>query len=123
MTGVQTCALPIYQDGKRAIGTAICYESIYGDYCRGYVKAGAQAIFVVTNDGWWDDTPGHKQHQQFASLRAIELRREVVRAANTGTSCFVNLRGDVEQATAYGKDAVISQRIDWVGFRLAREGA
>ena len=117
------------KDGKKAIGTAVCYESIYGDFCRGYVKAGAQALFVVTNDGWWDNTPGYQQHQNFASLRAIELRREVVRSANTGTSCFVNLRGDVEQPTIYGTDAVISQRIplndditfyvkygDWIGW-------
>ena len=99
------------KDGTKAVGTAICYESIYGDYCRGYVLAGAQALFVVTNDGWWDDTPGYQQHEKFASLRAIELRREVVRSANTGTSCFVNLRGDIEQPTVYGTDAVISQRI------------
>ena len=98
------------QNGKTAIGTAICYESIYGDFCRGYVQAGAQALFVVTNDGWWDNTPGYRQHEKFASLRAIELRREVVRAANTGTSCFVNLRGDIEQPTTYGTDAVIAQR-------------
>jgi apolipoprotein N-acyltransferase len=117
------------KDGTKSIGTAICYESIYGDYCRGYVQAGAQALFVVTNDGWWDNTPGYQQHQKFASLRAIELRREVVRAANTGTTCVVNLRGDVEQATAYGVDAVISHRIalnneltfyarfgDWIGW-------
>ncbi len=99
------------KDSTKAVGTAICYESIYGDYCRGYVLAGAQALFVVTNDGWWDNTPGYQQHQKFASLRAIELRREVVRSANTGTSCFVNMRGDVEQPTAYGTDSVISQRI------------
>jgi apolipoprotein N-acyltransferase len=99
------------KDGTKSIATAICYESIYGDYCRGYVQAGAQALFVVSNDGWWDNTTGYQQLQKFASLRAIELRREVVRAANTGSSCFVNLRGDIEQPTAYGVDAVISQRI------------
>ena len=73
--------------------------------------AGAEALFVVTNDGWWDNTPGYKQHQAFARLRAIELRRSVVRSANTGTSCFINARGDVEQPTDYGADAVIRQRI------------
>jgi apolipoprotein N-acyltransferase len=99
-------------DGSKTISPVICYESIYGDYCRGYVKAGAEALFVVTNDGWWDDTPGYQQHQAFARLRAIELRRSVVRAANTGTSCFINMRGDVEQATKYGEDAVIRSRVE-----------
>lgn len=98
-------------DGSKKISPVICYESIYGDFCRGYVQAGAEALFVVTNDGWWDNTPGYKQHQAFGRLRAIELRRSVVRSANTGTSCFINARGDVEQPTDYGVDAVIRQRI------------
>jgi apolipoprotein N-acyltransferase len=98
-------------DGSKTISPIICYESIYGDYCRGYVKAGAEALFVVTNDGWWGDTPGYQQHQAFARLRAVELRRSVVRAANTGSSCFINLRGDMEQATKYGEDAVIRNRV------------
>jgi apolipoprotein N-acyltransferase len=99
-------------DGDKTVAPVICYESIYGDYCRGYVAAGAEALFIVTNDGWWDNTPGYQQHQAFARLRAIELRRSVVRAANTGTSCFINRRGDVEQATEYGADAVIRSRIE-----------
>lgn len=98
-------------DGSKTVAPVICYESIYPDYCRGYVEAGAEALFIVTNDGWWDNTPGYQQHQAFARLRAIELRRSVVRSANTGTSCFINLRGDVQQATDYGVDAVIRERI------------
>ncbi len=99
-------------DGTKTVAPIICYESIYGDYCRDYIAAGAEALFVVTNDGWWDDTPGYQQHKSFARLRAIELRRSVVRAANTGTSCFINRRGDVEQATNYGVDAVIRSKIE-----------
>ena len=98
-------------DKTKTVAPVICYESIYPDYCRGYVAAGAEALFIVTNDGWWDNTPGYQQHQAFARLRAIELRRSVVRSANTGTSCFINARGDVQQATAYGTDAVIRERI------------
>jgi apolipoprotein N-acyltransferase len=99
------------QDGTKKVSPVICYESIYGDFCRGYVKNGAQALFVVTNDGWWGDTWGYKQHRAYARLRAIELRRSVVRSANTGSSCFINVRGDVEQATDYGVEAVIRQKI------------
>lgn len=98
-------------DGTKTVAPVICYESIYPDFCRGYVAAGAEALFIVTNDGWWDNTPGYQQHQAFARLRAIELRRSVVRSANTGTSCFINARGDVEQATDYGVDAAIRSRI------------
>ena len=38
------------------VGAAICYESVYGEFYTGYVRHGANAIFIVTNDGWWDDT-------------------------------------------------------------------
>ena len=58
-------------------------------------------IFIITNDGWWGNTPGYKQHASFASLRAIENRKSVARSANTGISCFINQRGDITQATKW----------------------
>lgn len=101
----------VNKNGKIAIAPMICYESVFGDFSRGYVHAGANAFFVVTNDGWWDDTPGYKQHLKFACLRAIECRRAVVRSANTGSSSFINQWGYIEQATPYAVDAVISGSI------------
>lgn len=74
---------------------SICYESIYGEFITQQVKKGATIIYVITNDGWWGDTPGYKQHASFSRLRAIENRRCVARSANTGISCFINQRGDV----------------------------
>lgn len=79
------------------IGVAICYESIYGEYYSKFVNQGADAMFVITNDGWWSDTYGYKQHLSYSRLRAIENRRDVVRSANTGISAFINNRGDVTQ--------------------------
>ncbi len=84
------------------VAPAICYESIFGQYCGDYIKKGAQAIFVVTNDGWWDNTMGHKQHALFSRLRAIEHRKPVVRSANLGWSCFINQRGDISHQNEYG---------------------
>ena len=86
-------------DGR--VGPIICYESIYGEYVTGYIRQGANALFISTNDGWWDNTAGHKQHNQFAILRAIETRRPIARSANTGISCFIDQRGIVHQATPY----------------------
>ena len=77
------------------IGCAICYESVYGEFCTGYVKKGARALTIITNDAWWGDTPGYKQHLSYASLRAIETRRDIARCGNTGISAFINQRGDV----------------------------
>jgi apolipoprotein N-acyltransferase len=76
------------------------------------VRKGANALFIITNDGWWGNTPGHKQHLSFASLRSIETRRSIARSANTGISCFVNQRGDIQQATKYWEQNVISQKIN-----------
>ena len=83
-------------DGQgRKVGAMICYESVYGDWSRVATKKGADLLAVITNDGWWGDTPGYRQHFNFARLRAIENRRDVVQAANTGTSGIINQRGDV----------------------------
>lgn len=87
--------------GKHKAGVAICYESAFGEYVGQFCKKGADLIFVITNDGWWGDTPGYRQHFEFSKLRAIENRRCVARSANTGRSGFINQRGDVLQQTHY----------------------
>ena len=77
------------------LGCAVCYESVFGEYCTGYVKKGAKALTVITNDAWWGDTPGYRQHLNYSRLRAIELRRDIARCGNTGISAFINQRGDI----------------------------
>lgn len=99
---------------QSGIGAApvICYESIWGDYVREYIRKGAQFIAVVTNDGWWGDTSGKDQHLQYAKLRAIENRRWVARSANTGISAFINQRGDVVQQTQWWVPTALGQEIN-----------
>jgi apolipoprotein N-acyltransferase len=89
----------------------ICWESDFGEYTGEYVRKGANLIFILTNDDWWEDTQGHRQHLHYARLRAIENRRSIARSANTGTSCFINQRGDVSQALPYRVDGVIKEEI------------
>ncbi|MDD5569994.1 MAG: apolipoprotein N-acyltransferase [Bacteroidales bacterium] len=98
-------------DGNFRIAPAICYESIYGNFISKYVANGANLIFIITNDGWWKDTPGYRQHCAYARLRTIECRRSIARAANTGISCFINQKGDVQQPTKWWTPAVIKQNI------------
>ena len=69
------------------------------------------AIFIITNDGWWKSTNGYKQHLSFASLRAIETRRPVARAANTGISCIIDFRGNRIKETEWWKQTVIKGEI------------
>lgn len=73
----------------------ICYESIYSDYITEYIRKGANLLTIITNDGWWSNTQGYKQHMNYARLRAIETRKWVARSANTGISCFIDPLGNV----------------------------
>jgi apolipoprotein N-acyltransferase len=93
------------------VAPVICYESVFGSFVTGYIKKGAEALFIITNDGWWKNTNGYKQHLYFASLRAIETRRPVARAANTGISCIIDIRGKRTQETGWWTRSVIRGRI------------
>ena len=77
----------------------------------GYVKNGAEALFIITNYGWWKNTNGYKQHLYYASLRAIETRRPVARAANTGVSCIIDIRGNRTEETNWCTRAVMKGEI------------
>jgi apolipoprotein N-acyltransferase len=100
-----------FTSATATVAPVVCYESVYGDYITEYIRKGAGIITIITNDGWWDDTPGYIQHLNFARLRAIENRRQIARCANTGTSCFIDEFGNISQATDYWKEAVISQQL------------
>ena len=75
------------------VAPIVCYESVFGEYVAEYVQRGATLLGVITNDGWWGDTPGYRQHYSYSRLRAIETRRYLARAANTGISGFIDPRG------------------------------
>jgi apolipoprotein N-acyltransferase len=90
------------------IAAMICYESIYGSFVSGFVKNNANVLLIITNDGWWGNTPGYKQHFEFAKLRAIENRREVLQCANNGTSGVIDEYGNVISKTEYWKPAAIN---------------
>ena len=94
---------------EAVVAPVICYESIYGEHVTGFINKGATLIFIMTNDGWWEDTPGHKQHFAYARLRAIETRRDIARSANTGISGFINQRGEILQQTQWWTKDVLKQ--------------
>jgi apolipoprotein N-acyltransferase len=90
----------------------ICYESIYSDYITGYIRKGANLLTIITNDGWWDNTQGHKQHMHYASLHAIETRRWIARSANTGISCFLDPAGNIYQPQPWDIKTAIKMNIE-----------
>jgi len=96
----------IGDDGTK-VAPIICYESVYGEYVTGYVKNEADFLAIITNDAWWNETQGHKQHLTFASLRAIETRRDIARSANTGISGFIDQKGEIVSRTKYGEKTAL----------------
>lgn len=96
---------------KYTAAPIICYESVYGEYVGEYVKKGANILTIMTNDGWWGNTPGHKQHLQYARLRAIETRKWVARSANTGISAVIDPTGDIRASESWNKMSTIKYAV------------
>lgn len=118
----------VFRKGGVAAGPAICYEGLYGDAFAEFVRGGAEVMMVLSNDGWWGNTPGYRRLFDFCRLRAIETRRGIARSANTGRSGFITSRGDVTASLGWDKrgvlvsDVEVSQRVtayvrfgDWIG--------
>jgi len=110
--GMQDTPSVFKGESGHLVAPVICYESVYGEYLAEYIRQGASMIFIITNDGWWSDTPGYKQHLEYATLRAIEARRSIARSANTGISCFINQRGDILQPTKWWVPDAITATIN-----------
>ncbi len=84
------------------IGSIICIESIYPKFCKGFTELGADMLVVITNDSWFDHTPGPRQHYLIACMRAVENRRYIARCANSGVSGLISATGkSVEEAPQY----------------------
>jgi apolipoprotein N-acyltransferase len=108
----EECSVFSSSNDSTKIAPVICWESVFGEYVTEYVKKGANFIFVITNDGWWGDTPGYRQHLNFSRLRAIETRRSIARSANTGVSCFINQKGELLQQTSWWVATSIKAKIN-----------
>ena len=104
--------LNVAGEGKSIpVGCAVCYESVYGEYYTDYIRKGAKAMTIITNDAWWGDTPGYRQHLSYASLRAIETRRAIARCANTGISAIISPSGKILKPTPWWEQASIRSYI------------
>jgi apolipoprotein N-acyltransferase len=102
---------PKIYNRKMDVAPIVCYESIYGEFVAKQAKQGADFLAILTNDGWWGNSPGHKQHFSFAKLRAVENRKWVARSANTGISGFIDEKGHIIQQSTYWKPYALKQTI------------
>ena len=90
----------------------VCYESIFPEFIAHFVDKGAEFLVFITNDSWWGNTSGARQHNQYSIIRAIENRRWVVRCANGGISSFVDPLGRMYDQTQMYTQAYISHQIE-----------
>tara|TARA_B100000963_G_scaffold96486_1_gene83249 strand:+ start:5755 stop:7287 length:1533 start_codon:yes stop_codon:yes gene_type:complete len=86
----------------------ICYESVYGDM----QTENSDLLAIATNDGWWKNTAGYKQHFDYSKLRAIEQRKWVIRSANTGISAIINAKGEAILKTNWDECTTVKHKIN-----------
>ena len=110
-------SITLFSSNENKIASLICYESVFPNHVRKFVKKGAQAIFIITNDGWWGDTQGRKQHNSYARIRAIETRRYVARSANTGISSVINPLGQFEKVLEPNTSGSFIHPIELLSFK------
>lgn len=111
--GTQKERTVFYDTDSTGIVPLVCYESIYGEFVGEYINNGAQIIGIITNDGWWGNTAGFRQHYEYAKFRAIEHRKPVARSANTGVSGFIDANGNEIKKLNYDKMGVLKTTLKY----------
>ena len=93
------------------VAPLICFEDTLGELTRQFVLRGADLLANVTNDGWFLHSAASQQHLNNAIFRCVETRRPLVRAANTGVTCFVNEFGHVTQTLTDAKGSTFTEGV------------
>ncbi len=84
---------------EASAGILICFEAIFPEISRAMVRKGADVLVNLTNDAWFGVSSAPYQHLSMSVLRAVENRRPLIRAANTGISAIIDSRGRIRQRT------------------------
>jgi apolipoprotein N-acyltransferase len=94
-----------------AVATPICFENVFPDLFRRFVRAGAGLVVVTTNDSSFLESPASREHVIMSQLRAVENGRWIVQAAISGESAIVDPRGRVVRRTALFRPAILRYRV------------
>lgn len=97
--------------GPLVLGVLICYESIFPELARERVAQGANLLVNISNDAWFGLSAAPEQHFSLAVLRAVEQRRWLARATNTGISAFVDPYGKVTARTGLFRAETLSHAV------------
>ena len=100
--------IPTASGQQARIGPFICYESMYPDYARAAVRAGANVLVTQSNDAWFQSTAAMEQHLAAVVLRAVENRRWIIRSTTSGVTCFVDTNGRVTARAPLRRRAVLN---------------
>ncbi|MCX8103647.1 MAG: apolipoprotein N-acyltransferase [Candidatus Bipolaricaulota bacterium] len=117
--------------GEFKIATPICFESIFSHISRAFVRSGAQALLVITNDAWFKSSKALEQHFAKAVFRAVETGRYTIQASNGGISGVIDPAGRILSSTRSEKEQILQEKIllqdhatlyvqlgDWVVYLL-----
>ncbi len=95
----------------RKTGVLICFEILFPSISSKFVKNGADILTTITNDAWFGQSSAAMQHFSIAVFRAVENRRTVARAANTGISGFIDPKGKIIETTSLFKDTAVTRKV------------
>lgn len=101
-------ALVTLDPGKGKVGVLVCFEGIFPDLSRRYVREGARLLVNITNDGWYGRSSAPYQHLSMAVFRAVENGVPLVRSANTGISAIIDSTGSITQRTSLFEEAFLT---------------
>ncbi len=99
------------EHGQLAFSGLICFESILAHQARNSVRRGSRCLIILTNDGWFGETAGPRQHTKMALLRAAECSVPLIRCANNGISLICNDQGMVLDELGLGEQGFVQAEI------------
>lgn len=104
--------LPTQSKTSIAISPSICFEAISAGAYNTAVRSGAAVLVNITDDGWFANSAEPYQHLNATILRAVETRRWLVRASNSGISAFIDPTGNITASLPFGEIGVLTSTVD-----------
>jgi len=123
-TGENHSLFALHPAGRKEIpaGMLICYEAVFPELARARVADGAQLLFNISNDAWYDRTSAAMQHAQLSLMRAVEQGRWIARATNTGITAMLDPFGRMHALGTAENDHALFTENHMIGTALALRG-
>lgn len=95
----------------------ICFEAIFPNFVRSFVKKSGNCLITVTNDSWFGRTANPHQHLMLQAWRTIENRTPMIRCANTGISAFIDVTGKIKSSTPIFTETILVDEVSVLGIK------